>query len=70
MGQPLPCGTLFLKITVKDYVPDDLSDLAEALANPIKFQSDLDKRIKQLAVYTDEIDQSIESNEVRIIDRS
>lgn len=58
MGQPLPCSTLFLKITVKDYVPDGLSDFAEALANPIKFQSDLDKRTKQLAVFTDEIDQN------------
>lgn len=66
MGQPLPCATLFLKITVKDYVPDGLSDFAEALANPIKFQSDLDKRTKQLAVFADEMEQ-IESNEVSII---
>jgi len=66
MGQPLPCGTLFLKITVKDYVPDGLSDFAEALANPIKFQSDLDKRTKQLAVFADELDQSVD--EVSSID--
>lgn len=64
MGQPLLCGTLFLKIAVKDYVPDGLSDFAEALANPIKFQSDLDKRTKQLAVFADELDQSAELNEV------
>lgn len=64
MGQPLLCGTLFLRIAVKDYVPDGLSDFAEALANPIKFQSDLDKRTKQLAVFADELDQSIEPNEV------
>lgn len=66
MGQPLPSGTLFLKITVKDYVPDGLSDFAEALANPIKFQSDLDKRTKQLAVFADELDQSVD--EVSSID--
>ncbi|VVC28951.1 C2 domain,PH domain-like,PLC-like phosphodiesterase, TIM beta/alpha-barrel [Cinara cedri] len=67
MGQPLLCGTLFLKIAVKDYVPDGLSDFAEALANPIKFQSDLDKRTKQLAVFADELDQSTEPNEVGIM---
>lgn len=66
MGQPLACGTLFLKIAVKDYVPDGLSDFAEALANPIKFQSDLDKRTKQLAVFADELDQS--ADEVSMID--
>lgn len=64
MGQPLLCGTLFLRIAVKDYVPDGLSDFAEALANPIKFQSDLDKRTKQLAVFADELDQSAEPNVV------
>ncbi|PNF24811.1 1-phosphatidylinositol 4,5-bisphosphate phosphodiesterase classes I and II, partial [Cryptotermes secundus] len=30
-GQPLPLATLFLLIVVKDYVPDGLSDFAEAL---------------------------------------
>ncbi|XP_025195692.1 1-phosphatidylinositol 4,5-bisphosphate phosphodiesterase classes I and II [Melanaphis sacchari] len=69
MGQPLPCGTLFLKITVKDYVPDDLSDFAEALANPIKFQSDLDKRTNQLAVFADELDQSVDEASVAPAER-
>lgn len=69
MGQPLPCGTLFLKITVKDYVPDGLSDFAEALANPIKFQSDLDKRTKQLAVFADELDQSVDEASVASTER-
>lgn len=50
IGQPLPLTTLFLCIVVKDYVPDGLSDFAEALANPIKYQSDLEKRSAQLAV--------------------
>lgn len=52
IGQPLPLASLFVKVKVKDYVPDDLSFLAEALANPIKYQSDLEKRTQQLAVLT------------------
>lgn len=47
-------ATLFLLVVVKDYVPDGLSDFAEALANPIKYQNELDKRAQQLAVLTDE----------------
>ncbi|XP_044255900.1 1-phosphatidylinositol 4,5-bisphosphate phosphodiesterase classes I and II [Tribolium madens] len=56
IGQPLPLATLFLHIVVKDYVPDGLSDFAEALANPIKYQSDLEKRAQQLAVLTDDME--------------
>ncbi|KAF7277143.1 hypothetical protein GWI33_009405, partial [Rhynchophorus ferrugineus] len=56
MGQPLPLATLFLHVVVKDYVPDGLSDFAEALANPIKYQSDLEKRAQQLAVLTDDME--------------
>ncbi|RZF39598.1 hypothetical protein LSTR_LSTR001119 [Laodelphax striatellus] len=55
-GQPLPLATLFLLIVVKDYVPDGLSDFAEALANPIKFQSEQEKRAQQLSVLVDDID--------------
>ncbi|XP_069691797.1 1-phosphatidylinositol 4,5-bisphosphate phosphodiesterase classes I and II isoform X2 [Periplaneta americana] len=55
-GQPLPLATLFLLVVVKDYVPDGLSDFAEALANPIKYQSELEKREQQLAVLTDDLD--------------
>lgn len=55
-GQPLPLATLFLHVVVKDYVPDGLSDFAEALANPIKFQSELEKRSKQLAVLMDDME--------------
>ena len=43
-------------MVVKDYVPDGLSDFAEALANPIKYQSELEKRAQQLAVLTDDLD--------------
>lgn len=56
LGQPLPLGSLFLLVVVKDYVPDGLSDFAEALANPIKYQSDLEKRSRQLAVLTDDME--------------
>lgn len=56
LGQPLPMAALFLHIVVKDYVPHGLSDFAEALANPIKYQSDLEKRAEQLSVFTDDVD--------------
>lgn len=55
-GQPLPLATLFLLVVVKDYVPHGLSDFAEALANPIKYQSEQEKRAQQLAVLTDDMD--------------
>ncbi|XP_037298096.1 1-phosphatidylinositol 4,5-bisphosphate phosphodiesterase classes I and II isoform X1 [Manduca sexta] len=53
LGLPLPASLLLL-VVVKDYVPDRLSELAEALANPIKYQSELDKREHQLAVLTED----------------
>ncbi|XP_058826403.1 1-phosphatidylinositol 4,5-bisphosphate phosphodiesterase classes I and II isoform X2 [Topomyia yanbarensis] len=56
MGQPIPLVTLFLSIVVKDYVPDGLSELAEALANPIKYQSELEKRSEQLAVLQEDME--------------
>lgn len=64
-GQPINLATLFLNITVKDYVPDGLSELAEALANPIKYQNELDKRAKQLSVFQDDTlgDESSENSE-------
>ncbi|PZC85039.1 hypothetical protein B5X24_HaOG200535 [Helicoverpa armigera] len=55
LGLPLP-GSLLLLVVVKDYVPDRLSELAEALANPIKYQSELDKREHQLAKLTEDTD--------------
>lgn len=58
LGQALPLSTLFLCIIVKDYVPDGLSDFAEALANPIKYQSDLEKRSQQLAVLEEDMEPS------------
>lgn len=49
-NQPMTLATLFLKIEVNDYVPDDLAALAEALANPLKHQSVLERRQRQLMV--------------------
>lgn len=65
-GQPLPLATLFLLIVVKDYVPDGLSDFAEALANPIKYQSDLEKRAQQLSVLTDDCEME-SNNDVSVV---
>ena len=61
-GQPLPLASLFLHVIVKDYVPDGMSDLAEALANPIKYQSALEKREKQLALLTDDLEEPSEGD--------
>lgn len=56
--QPLTLATLFVHITVKDYVPDGLSELADALANPIAYQSMVEKHAKQLLALTDEADET------------
>merc|ERR1719400_2018781 len=48
--QPLALPSLFVLITVGDYVPNAWTDLAEALTNPIKHQSELERRNKQLAI--------------------
>lgn len=56
-NQPLTLASLFLNIQVNDYVPDDLSELADALANPIAHQSIMDKRAKQLMLL-DEMNES------------
>lgn len=61
--QPLTLPTLFVHITVKDYVPDSLSELADALANPILYQSMAEKHAKQLLALSDEIDDSIVAGE-------
>ncbi|XP_059470873.1 1-phosphatidylinositol 4,5-bisphosphate phosphodiesterase classes I and II [Neocloeon triangulifer] len=55
-GQPLGLSSVFVHVVVKDYVPDGLSDFAEALANPIKYQSELEKRAQQLSVLTDDLE--------------
>ena len=52
--QPLALPSLFVLITVGDYVPNAWTDLAEALTNPIKHQSELERRNKQLAILSDD----------------
>lgn len=58
-GQPLLLQTLFVHVTVKDYVPDGLSELADALANPIKYQSRIEKHATQLRALTDDLDEGL-----------
>jgi phosphatidylinositol phospholipase C beta len=45
---------LFLLIEVADFVPNSWSELAQALSNPIKYQSELEKRDHQLSVLRDD----------------
>ena len=54
IGQRLLLPMIFVHIAVKDYVPDRFTDLAEALADPIKYQTEREKRDIQLRVLTDE----------------
>ncbi|KAI1295355.1 1-phosphatidylinositol 4,5-bisphosphate phosphodiesterase beta-3 [Halotydeus destructor] len=53
-SQPLLLPSLFVHIQVKDYVPDGLSELADALANPIAYQSETERRANQLQALTDD----------------
>jgi phosphatidylinositol phospholipase C beta len=45
---------LIYYLSTLDYVPDGFADFANALANPIKYQSELEKRSKQLSILTGE----------------
>lgn len=55
--QPLTLPTLFVRISVTDYVPDGLERLAEALANPIAYQSEVEKHERQLCALTDDTEE-------------
>ncbi|EDV19641.1 uncharacterized protein TRIADDRAFT_61893 [Trichoplax adhaerens] len=55
-------ATIFVKIDVNDYVPGGLADFAAALADPINFQSAVEKRTEQLAELMDEDDAQGETN--------
>ncbi|XP_067941353.1 1-phosphatidylinositol 4,5-bisphosphate phosphodiesterase beta-1-like [Watersipora subatra] len=63
VGQPLLMPCLFAFITVKDYVPDRLTDLASALSNPIAYQSNLEKHSQQLEMLTQDFDMNVELTE-------
>ncbi|XP_064483951.1 1-phosphatidylinositol 4,5-bisphosphate phosphodiesterase classes I and II-like isoform X1 [Ornithodoros turicata] len=65
-GQPLLLQTLFVQVTVKDYVPDGLSELADALANPIKYQSRIEKHATQLRALTDDLDEGPTAAETKL----
>ena len=58
VGQPMSLPSLFVLITVGDYVPNAWTDLADALTNPIKHQSEIERRNKLLANLTDEVETS------------
>ena len=56
VGQPLHLPCLFVNIEVKDYVPTRYNGIAEALANPIKYQQDiLTERALALEALEDEV---------------
>ena len=61
ISQRLLLPMVFVHITVQDYVPDRFTDLAEALADPIRYQSEQEKRAVQLRVLTDEGDEGNEN---------
>ncbi|XP_056020621.1 1-phosphatidylinositol 4,5-bisphosphate phosphodiesterase beta-1-like isoform X14 [Ostrea edulis] len=50
---PLILPTVFVHISVKDYVPDDMSVYIDALINPIAYLSEQEKHSQQLAVLED-----------------
>jgi phosphatidylinositol phospholipase C beta len=52
-NQPQGIATLFVHIRVTDYIPDAFADFAAALANPIAYQSRLEKHSQQLAILED-----------------
>ncbi|XP_052701868.1 1-phosphatidylinositol 4,5-bisphosphate phosphodiesterase beta-1-like isoform X12 [Crassostrea angulata] len=58
---PLLMPTVFVHISVKDYVPDDMSVYIEALINPIAYLSEQEKHSQQLAVLED-AEFSVQSN--------
>lgn len=61
---------IFPFFNLKDYVPDGLSDFAEALANPIKYQSELEKRSVQLAVLQEDTEPTDEENLCKYLHRN
>ena len=60
-GQPLLMASLFVHVTVKDYVPEEFSDIADALSNPIAYQSAAERRAKLL----EQVEQAAEEDHMR-----
>ncbi|CAH1790865.1 unnamed protein product [Owenia fusiformis] len=55
-NKPLSFPSLFVHIQVKDFVPDDKAELMNALMDPIRYQSEMEKHAAQLAALTDDFD--------------
>ncbi|XP_077400698.1 1-phosphatidylinositol 4,5-bisphosphate phosphodiesterase beta-3 [Vanacampus margaritifer] len=54
LNQPLLLPSLLVYTEAQDYIPNEHQEYAEALTNPIKFLTQLDKRETQLAVLLEE----------------
>ncbi|XP_065052408.1 1-phosphatidylinositol 4,5-bisphosphate phosphodiesterase beta-4-like isoform X2 [Rhopilema esculentum] len=50
-GQPTSLSTLFVHITLKTYVPEKFADFADRLFDPMKYQTEVDKRREQMQVF-------------------
>ncbi|XP_047440980.1 1-phosphatidylinositol 4,5-bisphosphate phosphodiesterase beta-3 [Mugil cephalus] len=59
LNQPLLLSSLLVYTEAQDYIPNEHQEYAEALTNPIKHLSQLDKRETQLAVLLEENGQHV-----------
>eukprot|EP00112_Aurelia_sp_Birch-Aquarium-sp1_P019894 Seg501.9_Seg501.11 transcript_id=Seg501.9_Seg501.11/GoldUCD/mRNA.D3Y31 product="1-phosphatidylinositol 4 5-bisphosphate phosphodiesterase beta-4" protein_id=Seg501.9_Seg501.11/GoldUCD/D3Y31 len=50
-GQPCPLSTLFVHITLKTYVPEKYADFADRLFEPMKYETQAEKRREQMKVF-------------------
>ncbi|CAL1539426.1 unnamed protein product [Lymnaea stagnalis] len=67
-NQPLLMPTLFVHIVVKDYVPDGLAEYADALFNPIAYQSNLEeKHAQQLEILTEDFEEEVTEKEAEVV---
>eukprot|EP00794_Sanderia_malayensis_P017523 gene17524-19274_t len=61
-------STLFVHISLKTYVPEKYADFADRLFEPMKYQTQIEKRSEQIRVFDiteadEELEVSVESNE-------
>ncbi|XP_052272582.1 1-phosphatidylinositol 4,5-bisphosphate phosphodiesterase beta-1-like isoform X3 [Dreissena polymorpha] len=63
-NQPLVLPSLFVHISVKDYVMDMHAEFAEALADPLKHLSKMSKHKKQLEVFFPDDDDKVDKVDV------
>lgn len=62
-NQPLHIATVFVHISVQDYVSDRHAEFAEALANPLEYLSKIERHEKQLAKLEDFEEQQSEDDQ-------